>query len=130
MINKIKLFFKIIIDFFQLLEKKDKRSFILFLIISIVNTVLELFSLYLLVNLLFVIADLNQASSKLIDILNNIVNENPIIISTYLILITVILKFIFQTVYSYKQEKFGFSVQKKISKKVFLKILNIDYSDF
>jgi len=128
LINKIKLFFKIIIDFFQLLEKKDKRSFILFLIISIVNTVLELFSLYLLVNLLFVIADLNQASSKLIDILNNIVNENPIIISTYLILITVILKFIFQTVYSYKQEKFGFSVQKKISKKVFLKILNTEMS--
>lgn len=130
MISKIKLFFKIIIDFFHLLEKKDKQSFILFLVLSIVNTVLELFSLYLLVNLLFVIADLNQTSSKFLDIVNIFINENPILISTYLILATVIIKFIFQIIYSYKQEKFGYSIQKKISQKVFLKILNVDYLDY
>jgi ABC-type multidrug transport system fused ATPase/permease subunit len=130
LISKIKLFFKIIIDFFHLLEKKDKQSFILFLALSIVNTVLELFSLYLLVNLLFVIADLNQTSSKFLDIVNIFINENPILISTYLILATVIIKFIFQIIYSYKQEKFGYSIQKKISQKVFLKILNVDYLDY
>ena len=96
MINKIKLFFKIINDFFQLLEKKDKKSFILFLVLSIVNTLLELFSLYLLVNLLFVIADLNQTSSKFLDIANIFINENPILISTYLILVTVIINFYFR----------------------------------
>ena len=121
MINKIRLFFKIIIDFFQLLEKNDKKYFILFLVLSIVNTVLELFSLYLLVNLLFIIADLNQTSSKFPDILNIFINENPILISTYLILITVIIKFLFQIIYSYRQEKYGYSVQKKISQKVFPK---------
>ena len=130
MINKIRLFFKIIIDFFQLLEKNDKKYFILFLVLSIVNTVLELFSLYLLVNLLFIIADLNQTSSKFPDILNIFINENPILISTYLILITVIIKFLFQIIYSYRQEKYGYSVQKKISQKVFLKILNVDYLDY
>ena len=130
MINKIKLFFKIIFDLFRLLEKKDKKSFILFLVLSIVNTVLELFSLYLLVNLLFVIADLNQTSSKFLDIVKIFINENPILISTYLILTTVIIKFIFQIIYSYRQEKYGYSVQKKISQKVFLKILNVDYLDY
>lgn len=130
MINKIQLFFRIIFDFFQLLEKKDKKSFIIFSLLSIVNTVLELFSLYLLVNLLFVIADLNQTSSRFLDILNSIVNKNPILISTYLILITVFIKFSFQIIYSFKQEKFGYLVQKKISQKVFLKILNVDYYDY
>lgn len=130
MIDKIKLFFKIINDFFQLLEKKDKKSFILFLVLSIVNTLLELFSLYLLVNLLFVIADLNQTSSKFLDIVNIFINENPILISTYLILVTVIIKFLFQIIYSYRQEKYGYSVQKKISQKVFLKIINVDYLDY
>lgn len=130
MINKIQLFFRIIFDFFQLLEKKDKKSFIIFSLLSIVNTVLELFSLYLLVNLLFVIADLNQTSSRFLDILNRIVNKNPILISTYLILITVFIKFSFQIIYSFKQEKFGYLVQKKISQKVFLKILNVDYYDY
>ena len=130
MINKIQLLFRIIFDFFQLLEKKDKRSFIIFSLLSIVNTVLELFSLYLLVNLLFVIADLNQTSSRLLDILYSVVNKNPILISTYLILITVLIKFSFQIIYSFKQEKFGYLVQKKISQKVFLKILNIDYYDY
>ena len=130
MINKVKLYFKIINDFFQLLEKDDKRSFVLFLILSIVNTVLELFSLFLLVNLLFVIADIDQTSSKFIELITIAVNKNPILISTYLILITVIIKFVFQTIYSFNQEKFGYLLQQKVSKKVYLKILNVDYLDY
>jgi len=130
LINKVKLYFKIINDFFQLLEKDDKRSFVLFLILSIVNTVLELFSLFLLVNLLFVIADIDQTSSKFIELITIAVNKNPILISTYLILITVIIKFVFQTIFSFNQEKFGYLVQQKVSKKVYLKILNVDYLDY
>ena len=84
----------------------------------------------MLVNLLFVIADLNQTSSKFLDIVNIFINENPILISTYLILVTVITKFLFQIIYSYRQEKYGYSVQKKISQKVFLKIINVDYLDY
>ena len=111
-------------------EIKDRSSFVTYIIFSVINTFLEIFSLFIITNLLFVIADLDKNTSKYLLFINEYIKDNPILLSTYLMLITIVFKFLFQTIYSFKQERFGYTIQKKISQKVFSKILNVDYLDY
>lgn len=128
--NKIKAFYLILNDFFKVLEKKDQFKFFYFLFFSVLNTLLEISSLFLLINLLFIIAEINTGTSEIFEVLYWLINRSPILYSTILMLSVVIFKFMFQTIYSYEQERFGYNVQKKISQKVYNTILNSEYLDY
>lgn len=128
--NKIKVFYLILNDFIRLLEKKDRFKFFYFLFFSVLNTLLEIISLFLLINLLFIIAEINTGTSKIFEMVYWLINRSPILYSTILMLSVVIFKFIFQTIYSYEQERFGYNVQRKISQKVYNTILNIEYLEY
>ena len=128
--NKIKAFYLILNNFFKVLEKKDQFKFFYFLFFSVLNTLLEIISLFLLINLLFIIAEINTGTSEIFEVLYRLINRSPILYSTILMLSVVIFKFMFQTIYSYEQERFGYNVQKKISQKVYNTILNSEYLDY
>ena len=58
------------------------------------------------------------------------VSGNPVLYSTLFMLSIVLIKFVFQTTYSYQQEKYGYNIQKKMSQKIFKNIINVEYLEY
>ena len=100
-----------------------------FIFFSILNTILEIVSLFFLINLLFIIAEIETSSSWTINLIQSYVSGNPVLYSTILMLSIVLIKFVFQTTYSYQQEKYGYIIQKKISQN-FKNIINVEYLEY
>ena len=106
MISKISTFLKLSKSIVKVLKPNETKSMIFNVVFSVFNTLLELFSITTIVYLLLVISGQNLTESKISALFNNILPEESLIISAAILMITVIIiKTVFQILFTYFQEK-------------------------
>ena len=105
LISKAKIFFSLSRTLFKVLNKKEKNTFFLYIILSVFNTIIEIISISIII-LLLMISGQDVTESNFSILLNNIPFERTIFNMAYLMISIVLFKTIFQIIFNYNQEKF------------------------
>tara|TARA_B100000965_G_scaffold252156_1_gene212154 strand:- start:14944 stop:16644 length:1701 start_codon:yes stop_codon:yes gene_type:complete len=131
MISRISTFLKLSKSIIKVLKPNETKSMIFNMILSVFNTFLELFSITTIVYLLLVISGQNLTESKISYLFNSILPEESLIISSAILMISVVLvKTVFQIIFTYYQEKISQQVQNRINNTLFIKFINSKYEDY
>ncbi len=130
-ISKISTFLKLSKSIVKVLKPNETKSMIFNVVFSVFNTLLELFSITTIVYLLLVISGQNLTESKISALFNNILPEESLIISAAILMITVIIiKTVFQILFTYFQEKISQQVQNRINNTLFIKFIKSKYEHY
>ena len=130
MISKIKNFFVLANTLFEILTSKEKKVFFIYLILSILNTILEIVSISVIILLLLLIAGQDISDSNLAIIFDVIPFKQTVYNISYLMISIILVKTIFQVVFNYNQEKISYSITKRINVSLFEKFINSRYRDY
>jgi len=130
MLSKIKAFFLLSKNLFHVLTKREKKTFSMYLLISVVNTVLEIVSISVIILLLLIISGEDVSSSNLYIILNIIPFNHSVLNISFLMISIVLVKTIFQIIFTYKQEKITYSITKRINVSLYEKFINSQYTEY
>ena len=129
--SKILAFLNLAQSVIKALNLNEKRALIYNVIFSVINTFLELISIATIVYLLLVISGQNLTESKISVVFNNILPQDSLIISSAILMITVVIvKTVFQILFSYFQERTSQNVQKRINNTLFIKFINSKYENY
>jgi len=94
---------------------------------SIFNTFLEIFSISIILFLLFLISGQEVSNSNLLYLFNLIPINKSIGNLSLLMIIIVLFKTLFQITFTYNQEKFSYNIQTRISSLLFRKFISTSY---
>lgn len=128
--SKAKIFFNLSKTLFQVLTKNEKRSFFLYLILSVFNTILEIVSISILILLLLMISGQDISDSGFSIILESIPFSKTIYNISFIMISIVFLKTIFQIVFNYNQEKISYRITTRITVSLFDKFINSKYTNY
>ena len=129
MISKIKNFFSLTNTLFEILTSKEKKFFI-YLILSILNTILEIVSISVIILLLLLIAGQDISDSNLAIIFDVIPFKQTVYNISYLMISIILVKTIFQVIFNYNQEKISYSITKRINVSLFERFINSSYRNY
>jgi len=130
-ISRISTFLKLSKSIVKVLKPNERKSMIFNMVLSVFNTFLELFSITTIVYLLLVISGQNLTESKISYFFNSILPEESLIISSAILMISVVVvKTIFQILFTYYQEKISQQVQNRINNTLFIKFINSKYENY
>ena len=131
MISRISTFLKLSKSIIKVLKPNETKSMVFNMILSVFNTFLELFSITTIVYLLLVISGQNLTESKISYLFNSILPEESLIISSAILMISVVIvKTVFQIIFTYYQEKISQQVQNRINNTLFIKFINSKYEKY
>ena len=131
MISRISTFLKLSKSIIKVLKPNETKSMVFNMILSVFNTFLELFSITTIVYLLLVISGQNLTESKISYLFNSILPEESLIISSAILMISVVIvKTVFQIIFTYDQEKISQQVQNRINNTLFIKFINSKYENY
>ena len=105
MISKLLAFKKLSSTLIDVLTKREKKVFLIYLMLSVFNTILEIISITIIVLLLLIISGQDVSNSNLSILFETIPFEKNIFNISYLMILIVMLKTIFQIIFNYNQEK-------------------------
>ena len=128
--SKAKIFFNLSKTLFQVLTKNEKRTFFLYLILSVFNTILEIVSISILILLLLMISGQDISDSGFSIILESIPFSKTIYNISFIMISIVFLKTIFQIVFNYNQEKISYRITTRITVSLYDKFINSKYTDY
>ena len=101
------------------------------IIFSVFNTFLELASIITIVYLLLVISGQQIEESGIVSYINAFIDQDQLIISAALLMISVVvIKTIFQIIYSFNSEKISFQIMSRISMSLYNKFINYNYNEY
>jgi len=130
-ISRISTFLKLSKSIIKVLKPNETKSMVFNMILSVFNTFLELFSITTIVYLLLVISGQNLTESKISYLFNSILPEESLIISSAILMISVVIvKTVFQIIFTYYQEKISQQVQNRINNTLFIKFINSKYENY
>tara|TARA_B100001250_G_scaffold389566_1_gene388790 strand:- start:1180 stop:2799 length:1620 start_codon:yes stop_codon:yes gene_type:complete len=99
--------------------------------LSIFNTFLELLTITFIINLLFIIGGKTTDETFFSGFYDtSIIGQSPILISSILMILIIIVKSTFQVYFNYNQEKISHDIQKRLSIKLFMNFLYSKYEDY
>ena len=130
MISKIKNFFSLTNTLFEILTSKEKKVFFIYLILSILNTILEIVSISVIILLLLLIAGQDISDSNLAIIFDVIPFKQTVYNISYLMISIILVKTIFQVIFNYNQEKISYSITKRINVSLFERFINSSYRNY
>ena len=130
LISKAKIFFSLSRTLFKVLNKKEKNTFFLYIILSVFNTIIEIISISIIILLLLMISGQDVTESNFSILLNNIPFERTIFNMAYLMISIVLFKTIFQIIFNYNQEKVSYRITTRITVALFNKFINSKYTDY
>lgn len=128
--SKAKIFFNLLKTLFQVLTNRERKVFFIYLILSVINTILEIVSISIIILLLLLISGQDISDSNLSIILDIIPFNQTIYNISYLMISIILLKTIFQIVFNYNQEKISYKITKRINVSLFEKFINSSYKDY
>ncbi len=131
MISKILTFFRLSRSIVSELTNKEKMTLVINIIFSVFNTFLELASIITIVYLLLVISGQQIEESGIVSYINAFIDQDKLIISAALLMISVVLiKTIFQIIYSFNSEKISFQIMNRISMSLYNKFIHYNYNEY
>ena len=131
MISKILTFFRLSRSIVSELTNKEKMTLVINIIFSVFNTFLELASIITIVYLLLVISGQQIEESGIVSYINAFIDQDQLIISAALLMISVVvIKTIFQIIYSFNSEKISFQIMSRISMSLYNKFINYNYNEY
>ena len=131
MISKILTFFRLSRSILSELTNKEKMTLVINIIFSVFNTFLELASIITIVYLLLVISGQQIEESGIVSYINAFIDQDQLIISAALLMISVVvIKTIFQIIYSFNSEKISFQIMSRISMSLYNKFINYNYNEY
>ena len=128
--SKAKIFFNLSKTLFQVLTNRERKVFFIYLILSVINTILEIVSISIIILLLLLISGQDISDSNLSIIFDIIPFNQTIYNISYLMISIILLKTIFQIVFNYNQEKISYKITKRINVSLFEKFINSSYKDY
>ncbi len=131
MISKILTFFRLSRSIVSELTNKEKMTLVINIIFSVFNTFLELASIITIVYLLLVISGQQIEESGIVSYINAFIDPDQLIISAALLMISVVvIKTIFQIIYSFNSEKISSQIMNRISMSLYNKFINYNYNEY
>ena len=127
MISKIKIFFNLTKTLTGVLNKKERNIFGIYILGSIFNTFLEIFSISIILFLLFLISGQEVSESNISYFFNLIPIDKSIANLSLLMIIIIFFKTLYQIIFTYNQEQFSYNIQTRISAALFKKYINTSY---
>jgi ATP-binding cassette, subfamily B, bacterial PglK len=113
------------------LNVNETKYLFLNLLLSVLNTFLELFSITTIVYLLLVISGQTENESRISLFFEKIISqENLIISSASLMILVIIVKTVYQIYFSYFQESISHNIQKRLNNSLFEKFINSKYENY
>ncbi len=128
--SKVKTFFNLSKTLFQVLTNNEKRTFFLYVTLSVFNTILELVSISIIILLLLMIAGQDISDSNFSILLNTIPFPKTIYNISFLMISIVFVKTIFQIIFNYNQEKISYVITTRITVSLYDKFINSKYTDY
>ena len=130
MIGKLKIFITLSKNLFGVLNNKEKNIFSIYLIFSIINTVLEIFSIAIIILLLLIISGQDVSDSNLYLLFNFIPFNQTVYNVSFLMISIVLFKTFFQIIYTYNQEKISYEITKRINVSLYERFMNSKYTEY
>ncbi len=130
MIGKLKIFITLSKNLFGVLNNKEKNIFSIYLILSIINTVLEIVSIAIIILLLLIISGQDVSDSNLYLLFNFIPFNQTVYNISFLMISIVLFKTFFQIIYSYNQEKISFEITRRINISLYERFVNSKYTEY
>lgn len=131
MISKIKTFINLSRSILKVLNVNETKYLFLNLLLSVLNTFLELFSITTIVYLLLVISGQTENESRISLFFEKIISQENLIISSASLMISVIIvKTVYQIYFSYFQESVSHNIQKRLNNSLFEKFINSKYENY
>ena len=127
MISKLLAFKKLSSTLIDVLTKRERKVFLIYLMLSVFNTILEIISISIIILLLLIISGQDVSNSNLSILFETIPFEKNIFNISYLMILIVMLKTIFQIIFNYNQEKISYQITKRINVAIFEKFINSKY---
>lgn len=127
MISKLLAFKKLASTLIDVLTRREKSVFAIYLVISVFNTILEIISISIIILLLLIISGQDVSNSNLNILFETIPFEKNILNISYLMILIVVIKTVFQIIFNYNQEKISYQITKRINVTIFEKFINSKY---
>ena len=128
--SKAKIFFNLSKTLFKVLTNREREVFFIYLILSVINTILEIVSISIIILLLLLISGQDISDSNLSIIFGIIPFNQTIYNISYLMISIILLKTMFQIIFNYNQEKISYKITKRINVSLFEKFINSRYKDY
>ena len=130
MLSKFKVFIILTKNIFHVLTKNEKKVFVIYLLLSIANTILEIVSISVIILLLLIISGQDISNSNLYLLFKIIPFNQTVYNISFLMISIVLLKTVFQIIFSYNQEKISYKITKRINNLLYEKFINLNYTTY
>ena len=130
MLSKFKVFIILTKNIFHVLTKNEKKVFVIYLLLSIANTILEIVSISVIILLLLIISGQDISNSNLYLLFKIIPFNQTVYNISFLMISIVLLKTVFQIIFSYNQEKISYKITKRINNSLYEKFIDLKYTSY
>ncbi len=128
--SKLKIFLKLSKTLFSVLNKQEKKKFFIYLILSILNTLLEIASISVIILMLFLISGQNISDSNFNFLFEILPFTKSIQNLAFLMISVIFFKTIFQVLFNYNQEKISYNIARRVNISLYEKFINSKYIDY
>ncbi len=129
-LSKIRTFFGLSKTLFKVLNRNEKNNFFSYLVLSVLNTFLELVSISVIILMLFMISGQNISDSSF-NVLFELIPFSKTIQSLALLMISIVIfKTFYQVIFNYNQEKISYNITRRVNISLFKKFINSKYIDY
>tara|TARA_B100000963_G_scaffold360037_1_gene389412 strand:- start:3573 stop:5273 length:1701 start_codon:yes stop_codon:yes gene_type:complete len=130
LISKLKIFLKLSKTLFSVLNKQEKKKFFIYLILSILNTFLEIASISVIILMLFLISGQNVSDSNFNFLFEILPFTKSIQNLAFLMISVIFFKTIYQVLFNYNQEKISYNIARRVNISLYDKFINSKYIDY
>lgn len=130
LISKLKIFLKLSKTLFSVLNKQEKKKFFIYLILSILNTFLEIASISVIILMLFLISGQNVSDSNFNFLFEILPFTKSIQNLAFLMISVIFFKTIYQVLFNYNQEKISYNIARRVNISLYEKFINSKYIDY
>ncbi|MDC6466070.1 ABC transporter ATP-binding protein [Flavobacteriaceae bacterium] len=130
MISKIRIFIKLSNTLSNVLNKDEKNKFFRYLILSVINTFLEIVSISVIILMLFVISGQDVSRSKFNFLFEFLPFTKSIQNLAFLMISIIIFKTAYQIIFNYNQEKISYNIARRVNISLYKKFINSKYIDY
>ena len=129
-LSKIRTFFELSKTLFNVLNRNEKNNFFSYLVLSVLNTFLELVSISVIILMLFMISGQNISDSSF-NVLFELIPFSKTIQNLALLMISIVIfKTFYQIIFNYNQEKISYNITRRVNISLFKKFINSKYIDY
>ena len=130
MISKIRIFIKLSNTLSNVLNKDEKNKFFRYLILSVINTFLEIASISVIILMLFVISGQDVSRSQFNFLFEFLPFTKSIQNLAFLMISIIIFKTAYQIIFNYNQEKISYNIARRVNISLYKKFINSKYIDY